>query len=270
MGQNLENRMNEKITKALTTKWLGWNIHYYPQTDSTNVRAKALGSEGANGTLIVAGSQTDGRGRRGRSWQSLEEKNIYMSIYLKPKIAIEKAPMLTILMAYSAAKALRSAFGIEVQIKWPNDLILNKKKICGILTEMSVKQGRIEYVVIGIGINVSNKEFPEELKKSATSLFMETGRKFPRAQIIAEIMNVFEAEFETFVKEENLSWMQADYNQMLVNCGREVVILEPDGQYHARAQGINEKGELIVEREDGQTETVFAGEVSVRGIYGYV
>lgn len=262
--------MNEKITKALTTKWLANEIHFYPQTDSTNVRAKALGENGVHGTLIVAGSQTAGRGRRGRSWESLEEKNIYMTIYLKPEIAIEKAPMLTLLMAYSTAKVLRNVFDIDAQIKWPNDLVLNKKKICGILTEMSVKKGSIEYVVIGIGINVSNKAFPEELQKSATSLWLEAGQKFSRAQIIAEIMNVFEKEYETFCEAEDLSWLQEDYNQMLVNCGREVVILEADGSYHAIAHGINEKGELIVEREDGVREHIFAGEVSVRGIYGYV
>lgn len=262
--------MNEKIGKELTTKWLAWEIHFYPQTDSTNVRAKALGENGVHGTLIVAGSQTAGRGRRGRSWESPEEKNIYMSIYLKPEIEVAKAPMLTILMAYSVAKALRNTFGIDAQIKWPNDLVLNKKKICGILTEMSIKQNAIEYVVIGTGINVGNKEFPEELKKSATSLFLESGRLFPRAKIIAEIMNVFEEEYERFCKEEDLGWIQDAYNQMLVNCRRDIVVLDANGEYSAKALGINEKGELQIEKEDGTKDVVFAGEVSVRGIYGYV
>lgn len=262
--------MNEKIGKELTTKWLAWETHFYPQTDSTNVRAKALGGNGVHGTLIVAGSQTAGRGRRGRSWESPEEKNIYMSIYLKPEIEVDKAPMLTILMAYSVAKALRNTFGIDAQIKWPNDLVLNKKKICGILTEMSIKKNAIEYVVIGTGINVGNKEFPEELKKSATSLFLEYGRQFSRAKMIAEIMNVFEEEYEKFLKAGDLSTIQSGYNQILVNREKEVMIHEAKGCYQAFAVGINEKGELIIENADGTKAAIFAGEVSVRGIYGYV
>lgn len=262
--------MNKKINKYLATKWLGWKIQYYPETDSTNVRAKAFAGEGVHGTLIVAGSQTAGRGRRGRSWESPEEKNIYMSIYLKPEFDVEKAPMLTIVMAYSVAKALRNVFGLEAEIKWPNDLVLNKKKICGILTEMNVKQGAIEYVVIGTGINVGNRSFPEELQQSATSVWLETGQQFSRAQIIAEIMNVFEQEYERFCEAGSLAPIQEAYNQMLVNSGKEVLVLDAKGQYRAFAKGINEAGELQVEKEDGTRESVFAGEVSVRGIYGYV
>lgn len=262
--------MYRRLQEHLKTKWLGWNLLYYPETDSTNVRAKALGDEGRHGTLLVANSQTAGRGRRGRIWESPDEKNIYMTVFLKPEIAIEKAPMLTLVMAHSAAKILRDVFDLDVQIKWPNDLVLNNKKICGILTEMSVKQGQIEYVVVGVGMNVGNKTFPEELQQSATSLWLETGEKFSRAKIIAEIMNEFEIEYEIFCKENNLEWMQESYNQMLVNCGREVSILDEKGTYQARAIGINASGELQVEREDGQVEHIFAGEVSVRGIYGYV
>lgn len=262
--------MYRKLQEYLKTEWLGWNLLYYPETDSTNVRAKALGNEGQHGTLLVANRQTAGRGRRGRTWESPEEKNIYMTLFLKPEIAIDKAPMLTIVMAHSVSKVLREVYKLDAQIKWPNDLVLNKKKICGILTEMSVSGGAIDYVVIGTGINVGNKTFPEELQQSATSLWLETGEKFPRAKMIAEIMNEFEKEYEVFCEADSLAWMQESYNQMLVNCGREVVILDANGEYQAKAIGINEKGELQVEKEDGTIEAIFAGEVSVRGIYGYV
>lgn len=262
--------MKKKINDYLQTKWAGRELVHYQETDSTNIRAKNLGIEGIHGTLIVADSQTAGRGRRGRTWESPERQNIYMTLYLRPEFSISKAPMLTILMAYSVAKALRDRFEVIAQIKWPNDLVLNKKKICGILTEMSVKQNVIDYVVIGVGINVGNQKFPDELKRSATSLLIETGQQLPKEKIIAEVLNVFEKEYEMFCEADDLSWMRGEYNQMLVNCGKEVVVLSEKGEYHAQALGINAKGELQIEKEDGARENIFAGEVSVRGIYGYV
>lgn len=258
------------MNQYLKTKWAGRNLVHYKETDSTNVRAKAFGADGVHGTLIYADSQTAGRGRRGRSWESEEADNIYMSLYLKPEFAPNQAPMLTLIMAYAVACALTNAYGIQSGIKWPNDLVLNKKKICGILTEMNLAGTDIEHVVIGVGINVGNKCFPEELQETATSLWLETGKEFNREEIIAEIMNVFETEYEKFCKVGDLSIIQEEYNQILVNCGQEVRVLDAKGHFTAKAVGINELGELLVEKEDGTMEQVFAGEVSVRGIYGYV
>ena len=173
-------------------------------------------------------------------------------------------------MAYSVAMALQEKVNISAKIKWPNDLVLNKKKICGILTEMSAEIDYINYVVIGVGINVNTESFPEEIAATATSLRMESGEYIKRADLIAGVMQKFEEYYERFCEAGNLSPIVNGYNEILVNIGREVRVLEPGKEYNARALGINEKGELIVEKKDGSKEAVFAGEVSVRGIYGYV
>lgn len=193
-----------------------------------------------------------------------------MSLLLRPKIEPSKAPMLTLVMAYSVALAIREQEELEVGIKWPNDLVVGTKKICGILTEMNAEIDYINYVVIGVGINVNVKKFPEELSEKATSLFNEQGKEVRRAVLMAKIMQLFEENYERFLKEQNLAFLQEAYNQLLVSRGREVTVLEPGHEYHAHAIGINETGELLVRKEDGKEEAVFAGEVSVRGIYGYV
>ena len=260
------------------TTWAGQYIHYYQEIDSTNIRAKQMGEQGApQGTLVVADMQTAGRGRRGRGWVSPPGSSIYMSLLLKPTFAPDKAPMLTLVMAYSVAQALNHCLkndfpqnAPEVRIKWPNDIVLNGKKIVGILTEMSTEIDYINHVVIGVGINVNMDSFPEEIAASATSLRIETGKMMKRAPFIVEIMRQFEDNYEQFVRCEDLTFLQKEYDCLLVNCGREVVIHEPQHTYHAVALGINEKGELIVRCDDGTVETVYAGEVSVRGIYGYV
>ena len=193
-----------------------------------------------------------------------------MSLLLRPEIAPVKAPMLTLVMAYAAAMALRECTGLDVQIKWPNDLVINGKKICGILTEMSTEIDYINYVVIGIGINTNIEQFPEELKQTATSLRIEAGHSIRRSPLIAAIMRWFEKAYAEFMKTEDLSGIQKAYNELLVNCGREVRVLEPKGEWQAEALGINDGGELLVRKVDGSETAVYAGEVSVRGIYGYV
>lgn len=246
-------------------------IIYFDQLDSTNIKAKELAKSGApHGTVVVAEMQTAGKGRRGRSWESPAGTNIYMSVLLYPKMNPSKAPMLTLVMAYSVAKVLRRQGFTETGIKWPNDLVISGKKLCGILTEMELSGREIGHVVIGVGINANIVEFPEELQKTATSLRMESGQEVDRKRLIEEISKEFELDYETFVKMDDLSFLQEEYNQMLVNCGREVRVLEPGNEYTAVALGINDGGELLVGKADGSEEAVFAGEVSVRGIYGYV
>jgi len=243
----------------------------YECVESTNLRAKAAGNKGVSeDTLFVADKQTAGVGRRGRSWESPAGENIYMSLLLKPGIEPVKAPMLTLVMAVSVAEGIRQATGIDTQIKWPNDLILNKKKICGILTEMSLDGTKIGYVVIGVGINVNQKKFVSELTAKATSLALETSQEFDREAIISATLEKFYANYDRFLHVGDLSYLQERYNQSLVNRGCEVVIHEPGNEYSAMAIGINELGELLVETTDGVRHNVYAGEVSVRGIYGYV
>lgn len=244
----------------------------YKETDSTNLRAKEAGNEGVSqDTLFIADKQTAGVGRRGRSWESPEGENIYMSLLLKPEMEPSKAPMLTLLMAVAVAEGMKKVCGnSEIQIKWPNDIIINKKKVCGILTEMALDGTVIKYVVIGVGINVNQKAFVPELRDKATSLWLEFSKEFDRESIISNVLEEFYKYYDGFLRVGDLSYLQETYNQMLVNRGTEVVIHEPGNEYSARAIGINDTGELIVEMQDGSRQKIFAGEVSVRGVYGYV
>lgn len=246
-------------------------ILYYEQLDSTNTKLIELAKEAAeHGTVVVADKQTAGKGRRGRNWESPEGENLYMSLLLRPDILPEKAPMLTLVMAYSVAKVVRDLGFSDVKIKWPNDLVLSGKKICGILTEMQLRGQHIDSVIIGVGVNINTTSFSEEIKDKATSLFLESGEKYNREQLIEAILENFAQDYDRFVEIQNLSFLQEEYNGMLINCGREVIIQEPEKKYTAWACGINKNGELLVETEDGRKEAIYAGEVSVRGLYGYV
>lgn len=246
-------------------------IIYYDEIDSTNTRINKLAKLGAcEGTVVWADHQTAGKGRRGRRWESPAGTNLYFSILLRPDIEPEKAPMLTLVMAYSVAKVITEQERLSVQIKWPNDLILSKKKICGILTEMTLSAREIEHVTVGIGINVNTTEFPEELQDKATSLYLEKGSLVDRGKLLHRILEEFQKQYQRFLGIQDLSFLLNEYNQMLINKNREVLVLEPGWKYQAKALGINQKGELLVRKDDGSEEAVFAGEVSVRGIYGYV
>lgn len=239
--------------------------------DSTNTKVMQMAREGATeGTVVTAEKQTAGKGRRGRIWESPAGTNIYMSVLLRPNIEANKAPMLTLVMAYSIGKVLKEKGYESVQIKWPNDLILSGKKICGILTETELDGMDIGHVVVGVGVNVNEKEFPEELAGKATSLYLEGGSILNRKLLIEEILERFSKDYKHFLEEENLMFLKDEYNKMLVNSGKEVRVLDPGKEYTAFALGINETGELLVEKADGTMEAVYAGEVSVRGIYGYV
>lgn len=243
----------------------------YEETDSTNLRAKEAGNRGVSAdTLFIADKQTSGVGRRGRSWESPAGENIYMSLLLKPEIEPSKAPMLTLVMAVSVAEGIKKATGIETLIKWPNDLVLNKKKICGILTEMNLSDEQVEDVIIGVGLNVNTLKFSKELEDKATSLAAWLGRKIECGELLGCILEEFDEQYQHFLEVQDLSFLQEDYNKMLINRNREVLVLEPGNEYQAEALGINELGELLVKKSDGSIEAVFAGEVSVRGIYGYV
>lgn len=263
-----------EIVNRLKTKWAGRNLYYLEETGSTNIDAKRFAEDGAvHGTVVAAGMQTSGRGRRGRMWQSPPGTSIYMTILLKPDFAPDKASMLTLVMALSVAEAITEAAGIPAGIKWPNDIVVNKKKVCGILTEMNAEQDYIQYVVIGVGINVNNaapEEFPEEIRQTATSLRIESGRLLNRAALIERVLYHFERNYDTYVRKLDLSELMEEYNEFLLNKDAEVRVLDPKGEFTGIARGINETGELLVEKEDGEIVQVYAGEVSVRGLYGYI
>ena len=177
--------------------------------------------------------------------------------------------MLTLIAAMAVREGIRQVAGLEGQIKWPNDVVLNGKKVCGILTEMSTEMEWIRYVVIGIGINVNMREFPEEIREIATSLALCADKTIRCAELIAAVAGAWEYYYKKFLKTKDLSLLMEEYNQMLVNVDREVKVLAPKGEYTGISRGINEKGELLVEANQ-ELRTVLSGEVSVRGIYGYV
>ena len=257
------------IADQIHTKWAGKTVHFARETDSTNLWIKRLAKEGApEGTLALAEFQSAGRGRLGRSWEVPEGTSVMMSILLRPKFEPQYAPTLTLVMGMAVAKAVKN-LGFDVSIKWPNDVVVSHKKICGILTEMGVRDGKIDYAVIGVGINVNIKEFPEEMADKATSLYLESGKEFDRSQIPGLVMEAFEEYYEKFAATCDLSGLKEEYESILANYNQPVRVLAKE-PYEGVARGITDGGELLVEKTDGTIATVSAGEVSVRGLYSYV
>ena len=257
------------IADQIHTKWAGKTVHFARETDSTNLWIKRLAKEGApEGTLALAEFQSAGRGRLGRSWEVPEGTSVMMSILLRPKFEPQYAPTLTLVMGMAVAKAVKN-LGFDVSIKWPNDVVVSHKKICGILTEMGVRDGKIDYAVIGVGINVNIREFPEEMADKATSLYLESGKEFDRSQIPGLVMEAFEEYYEKFAATCDLSGLKEEYESILANYNQPVRVLAKE-PYEGVARGITDGGELMVEKTDGTIVAVSAGEVSVRGLYSYV
>lgn len=260
-----------EIKSLLHTDWVAKEVLYFDTIDSTNTKAQELAEKGyPSGTLVVADKQESGKGRRGRSWVSPSGTGIFMTLMIKPDINPNNASMLTLVAALAVAKAITSVTGEEALIKWPNDIVVNGKKVCGILTEMNAQFDYINHIVVGIGINVHNESFPEEISQMASSLMIEAGgKRFHRAQIIAETMSYFEQYYDTFLKTQDLSALVREYDKLLVNRNKSVRVLDPKEPFDGKAMGITSKGELIVDTWESR-KLVSSGEVSVRGIYGYV
>ena len=260
-----------EIISRLHSGWMGRNCIFLETVDSTNNYLKRAAEDGAvNGTLAVAEEQTGGKGRRGRSWETPKGTNIAMTILLRPEIRPEHASRLTLLMAMAVVRGIQKETGLQAGIKWPNDVVVDGHKVCGILTEMNTEVDYINYVVIGTGINVNQTEFPEEIREIAGSLKLSAGHPVARAGLIASIMEELEDLYEVFLKTEDLSALKDEYNRNCVTCGHEIRVLEPGHEYTGMTDGINDLGELVVKKADGETVCVYAGEVSVRGLYGYV
>ena len=252
-------------------KWVGCEILYFDSIDSTNTKAQELAEKGyPSGTLVVADKQIAGKGRRGRNWESPSGCGIFMTLMLKPDINPNNASMLTLVSALAVAKALADITGKDAKIKWPNDIVIDGRKVCGILTEMSAQFDYINNIVIGIGINVNNSSFPEEISATASSLrLLSSGKKYRRAEIIEKIMEYFEKYYSIFLETEDLSALVNEYDAMLVNMKKQVKVLDPKEPFEGKAMGITKTGELIVDTWESR-KLVSSGEVSVRGIYGYV
>lgn len=260
-----------ELESRMCTRWAGRPVVYYDELASTNLRAKLDAENGAQeGTLVVADMQTAGRGRKGKGWCSPAGTNVYFTLILKPDYDAELVSMVTLAMGLAVAEGIRTTCGVDARIKWPNDIVAGGRKLCGILAEMSAEREFVHYVVIGAGINVGEQEFPPEIAQNATSLWQECGRQVSRSQLIANVMKAFEERYEVLRRDGSLAGLMDDYNGLLVNSGRQVRVLDPQGEFCGIARGIDEKGQLLVERQDGAVTAVYAGEVSVRGMYGYV
>lgn len=253
---------------------VGARIDCFDSIDSTNAYLKRIALEGApDGTVAVAAEQTSGRGRRGRSFQSAAGKGVYLSVLLRPRFAPGQLLPLTGLAAAAICRAVERVSGADVQIKWTNDLVLNGKKLCGILTELSLEgeSGALQYVVVGIGVNVSQSEqdFDGEVAQIATSLLRETGKNVPRAALAAAMIEELDALYAA-LKSGDTSGYLDEYRRRCVTIGREVQLLWQDTKEKVRALDVDEEFGLVVRRENGSVETIRTGEVSVRGLYGYV
>lgn len=261
-----EDMLNEsEIKENLKASVLGNSIYYFKELDSTNNEARKLGEANASeGALVVCDTQTGGRGRLGRPWVSLPKGGIWMSILLRPDIYPQQAPKITLVAGLSVCKAINKVSGADTKIKWPNDILLNGKKLCGILTEMNAEMEKVNYVVTGIGINVNIESFPDEIKDVATSLIIENGQAFKRKEIIKEVLLEFEKNYFKYIIHNNFSEFVEEYKKNCITLGKNVKVLGKES-FNGVAFDINKDGELWVRKENGEEVLVFSGEVSVRG-----
>ncbi len=279
----------DDIAALLQTERIGRTVLALDSVDSTNSEAKRRAEEGAEeGLLVLSEEQTAGRGRRGHTWSSAKGESLSFSLLLRPDILPDRASQLTLIMGLAVRDALEEVCGLKAQIKWPNDIVCGGKKLCGILTEMSIAAEAVRYIVIGVGINVDTLIFPDELSRIATSVRQQTGGTTDRALLLASCLRVFERDYSMFLVTQDLSRLMDRYNAHLINRGREVRILDdqaesvgyavsaapaPSAETAAVATGIalgiNSGGALLIQTPEGEL-SVTAGEVSVRGVYGYL
>lgn len=251
----------------------GGLLQYYPTLDSTNTLAKSLAAQGApHGTVIVAGSQTAGRGRMGRSFHSPEGTGLYLSAILRPDCDARELMHLTCAVAVAAADAVEAVCGVKPGIKWINDLVWGRRKLAGILTELILVPGStsVACAIVGIGVNCRQtaEDFPPELRSMAGSVSMAAGREISPAVLAAAIMEAL-ADLSPRLLTDKAAIMDR-YRAGCITVGQEVSLHRADTVTHARAVDIDEDGALVVEYPDGRRQAVSSGEASVRGMYGYV
>ena len=255
-----------ELQEALHTKIFGKEIYFFEEIDSTNTYLKQLAREGKKeGTLVVAELQTAGKGRRGRSWQTPKGEGIWMSLLLCPHIAPSEAPLLTLLAGLAVCKAIRKQTKLPADIKWPNDILIHGKKVCGILTELDAEIDNVNFVVTGIGINVNTVCFPEELKQSATSLNLEKGETICRKKLLCAVLEEFEKIYVQYEKESSFLPFLCAYKKYCINIGKQVQVFSKS-PFQGLCVDVTPQGELVVEKENGQRVTVFSGEVSIRNL----
>ncbi|MEN8904865.1 MAG: biotin--[acetyl-CoA-carboxylase] ligase [Clostridiales bacterium] len=259
------------IMNNLNTTIIGKNIIYYDEIDSTNIESKKMLQDGLEeGSIIIADKQTNGRGRMGRLWHSLPNKGIWMSIILKPVICIEEVQKITLATAIAVAKALEKCLKIKAGIKWPNDILLDDKKVCGILTEMSAEVGRINYVIVGIGINVKHKkdDFAKDIIDRAISLesYLEKINSYEildRNVIIKNILIEFDRVYKYILSFQTKKIIDI-WKWYSITLGRDIKIIGENYKYNGRAINITNEGKLVVKLDDGSIKEFISGEISIR------
>ena len=253
----------DEIKKNLNTEFLGNKIFVYDETDSTNERAKANSGE-SQGSAFIAEVQNGGKGSRGRGWVSPRGTGVWLSVLLKPDVALSEVSQITLVAGLAVCKTV----GMGACIKWPNDVVIGSKKVCGILTEMSAEIDMVNYVVCGMGINVNTESFDESIAHRATSMYIESGEKYVRNEVAANLLNTFEHYYKKYLS-GGLNAVLDEYREHCVTIGRDVTVIYKKETVTGKAVDVDENGALVVET-DGGTIRVTSGEVSVRGIYGYV
>ncbi len=255
-----------RVQQLLRGSRLGLPLHYREVTESTNDDAACLGRAGASeGSTVIADAQTRGRGRRGRVWVSPPHVNIYVSVLLRPRIDVQHCPQIAIAAGLAALSAIRAVVPVA-QLKWPNDVLVRGRKLCGILAEMSARPDRVlDFVVVGIGVNVNSVEadFPAELRKMATSLRIECGTAVDREAFVAALLRQFGEEYERFLR-SGFGPVRQRWEETCATIGQAVEVEMGVERFLGTAIGLDEHGCLRVRRVDGQEVEVTSGEVWLR------
>lgn len=263
-------KVPEKITAnevllGLMTKRLGQNIHYEESVDSTQKIALQLSLDGApEGTVVIAEEQTRGRGRMARAWFSPKYTGVWMSVILRPNLLPQKAPQLTLVTAVAVVQAIEELTSIKPAIKWPNDILINGKKITGILTEMQAESDRINSVIIGIGINANQEleAYPEELRTIATSLRIETGNRINRAELIRLVLSKLEQLYDMYLQ-EGFQPIKLLWESYAVSIGKMITARMVQGDLYGKALGITDDGVLMLEDEVGKVHFVYSADIEL-------
>lgn len=255
----------EEVKNSLSTKILGSDIKYFTTTDSTNNQAKKLALSGAvDGTIVISEEQDGGRGRLSRSFFCPKYKGIWFSVILQPDFLPQEAPKCTLLAAVAVTKAIYDVTGVKVGIKWPNDILYNGKKLVGILTEMSAEMERINYIVIGIGIdvNISVEEMPEDIRDIATSLSQITGKEVSRLKLLNKLLYHLE-QLYIMAQKQNFAPILDEWRKYSITLNQEIKVISGNNVTYGKAVDIDDDGALLV-KINGQIKRVLAGDVSIR------
>jgi BirA family biotin operon repressor/biotin-[acetyl-CoA-carboxylase] ligase len=252
-----------EINPLLETKWIGKKIHLFETVDSTNTKAYEFALQGAReGEVVVAESQKKGRGRLGREWFSPPFSNLYLSVILRPKIPPHQASLITLMAAVATAEALRKFSGLDPRIKWPNDVLLNDRKVAGLLNEIHSEADRIHFVILGIGINLNMDAsmVSKEIRSRATSLKIETGQTISRKAFLKTLLEELETWYEVFLEEGGTIILKAWRDRARIQ-GKQVNVTSFGETLRGVAIDVDSDGALILETETGERKRVVAGDV---------